>query len=483
MTTSETRRLIPALGLGLTLLLGPPATMSSRAQAPSSGSGAGTGTGMSAGGAGSTGTGTQSTSGLGTTSGRAYRPGLDRPGMTGPERFDLGPRGPLLGPTGPRLEPMESPRVYVPGEVERLVGKGREELMRDAMAIDDPGERSLALVRVARTSIFLGRPDFGHSAILQAAQDAQLVPNTTLRDQRIVNVVEAALSLAEEHMRDIRAFEPPAPASPGLPPPIQPTSDRRSNLERGRLEWDLAFRLSFVINNPSARTETLYEVVESESLGSASLVREPFRLLGTRPDPSRLPAEIRTFSDTLLATAIEHATRIDRPVWRDRSLVAVATNASISGQFERATQAANTIAQPEVRTDGLLKVAENEVIFDRPDAATKTYQEVARTIALVPDTDPRETLVGVLIDSLIAFGRFDDARAATVLYSNPANPPIALAAVAESQGRRNLAASAQEWIAKERSPELRSLLYRKLNDGLLAAFEQKRSAELSRGGP
>lgn len=480
MTTTRRRWLVPAFGLGLALSLGsPPASW---AQTPASGSGAGTGTGMSAGGAGSTGTGTESGSGLGSTSGRAYRPGLDRPGMSGPETFP-GTQGPLIGPAGPRLSPMETPRVVVPGEVQRLIGRGRDDLMRDAMSIADPGERSLALVRVARTSIFLGDPNFGHRAVFQAAEDAQRVPDDTLRDQRIVNVIEATLSLAEEHMRDIRVFESTAPESPGLPAPIQPANDRRSNLERGREEWDLAFRLSFAIRNPSARTEMLYGVVESESLGSAALVREPFRLLATRPDPARLPAQIRNYSDALLGTAIEHATKIERPVWRDRGLVAIATNAAISGQFARAEQSAHTIAQPEVRTDALLKIAENEILFSRPDDATRTYQAVARTISEVPTADPRETLVGVLIDSLIAFGRFDDARASTVLYSNPANPPIALAAVAESQGRRNLAKSAQEWIAKEPSPELRSILYRKLNDGLLAAFEQKRSAELSRGGP
>ncbi len=478
MTTTRHRRLIPALGLGLDLFLGSPT--SSPAQTPASGSGAGTGTGMSAGGAGSTGTGTESGAGLGSTSGRAYRPGLNLPGQSGPERFG-GPQGPLIGPSGPRLSPMETPRVVVPGEVQRLIGKGRDELMHDAMSIHDPGERSLALVRVARTSIFLGQPDFGHQAVFQAAEDAQRVPDSTMRDQRIVNVVEAAMALAEEHMRDIRVFESTAPDSPGLPAPIQPTTDRRSNLEQGRQEWDLAFRLSFAIYNPSARTETLYRVVESESLGSMSLVREPFRLLGTRPDPSRLPAQIRNYSDALLGTAIEHATRIDRPVWRDRSLVAIATNAAISGQFERAEQAARTIPQPEVRTDAFLKIAENDVIFGRPEDATRNYQDAAKSISEVPQADPRETLVGVLIDSLIAFGRFDDARAATVLYANPANPPIALSAVAESQGRRNLARSAQEWIAREPSAEMRSLLYRKLNDGMLAAFEQKRSAEVSRG--
>ncbi|HWE38732.1 MAG TPA: hypothetical protein VG406_19445 [Isosphaeraceae bacterium] len=469
MNTSRFPRPSPALGLGLGLILAiaPP----SSAQQPSSGSGAGTGTGLEAGGAGSTGTGMEA-GGLGATSGRPFMRPAGGPSIYGP-----------AGPTGPRFDPLESPRVVVPGEVERLIGRGTEELMRDALAIADPGERSLALVRVARTSIFLGRPDFGHTAVYKAAEDAQLVVDDTLHDQRIVNVIEAALSLAEEHMRDIRVFEPAQRESPGLPAPLQPKNDRASNLERGRQEWDLAFRLAFVIRNASARTETGYRVVESESIGSASLVREPFRLLGTRPDPRRLPTAIRNFSDGLIVTAIDHATRIERPVWRDRALTAIATNAAVSGQFERAEQAAATIPQPEVRTDAYLKIAENDIIFGRPGDATKNYQAAARSIAEVPMADPRETLVGVLIDSLIAFGRFDDARASIVLYANPANPPIALAAVAESQGRRGLAKSAQEWIAREPSSEMRSLLYRKLNDGMLAAFEQKRSAELSRGAP
>ncbi len=469
MTTKRAPRPSPALGLGLGLILAiaPP----SSAQQPASGSGAGTGTGLEAGGAGSTGTGMEA-GGLGATSGRPFMRPAGGPSIYGP-----------AGPTGPRFDPLESPRVVVPGEVERLIGRGTEELMRDALAVVDPGERSLALVRVARTSIFLGRPDFGHQAVFHAADDAQLVTDDTLHDQRIVNVIEAALALAEEHMRDIRVFESAPRESPGLPAPLQPKNDRAANLELGRQEWDLAFRLVFTIRNPSARPEMGYHVVESESIGSASLVREPFRLLGTRPDPRRLPAPIRNFADSLIVTAIEHATKVDRPVWRDRALTAIATNAAVSGQFERAEQAARTIPQPEVRTDAYLKIAENDIIFGRPADATRNYQAAATSIAEVPLADPRETLVGVLIDSLIAFGRFDDARASTVLYANPSNPPIALAAVAESQGRRGLAKSAQEWIARETSPELRSLLYRKLNDGLLAAFEQKRSAELSRGAP
>jgi hypothetical protein len=465
MNLLRTHRTLPALGLGLTLLFF--ATPSTFAQGPASGSGAGTGTGASAGSAGSTGTGTESGAGLGTTSGRAVRQGggFDMEALPG-------------RPGSPRIDPMLIPRIVQPGSAEGLFGKDEPPLVREALAISDPGERSLAMVRIARTSIFLGRPDLGHIAIFQAAKDSVLEPNDTLRDQRLVNVIQSALYLAEEHMREVALIQSGAEGGPVLPAPIN--TDRKSNLERGRQEWEMAYELSFAIKNRSARSETLYRVVESESLGSSSLVREPFRLAGGRPDPLKLPAITRDFSEGLLVSAIRHAQTIQRPIWRDRALVTIGTNAGASGQFARALDAARAIPQPEVRTDAMLKIAEDQVIFGRQNDATATYAEAAKAISEVPNTDPRETLVGVLIDSLIAFGRFDDARASTALYSNPANPPIALAAVAESQGRRNLADSARKWIEAETSPELRSLLYRKLNDGVLASIEQRRSAELSR---
>lgn len=469
-TQTRPGRLLPALGLGLTLILSVSATLS-LAQSPASGSGAGTGTGTSAGSAGSTGTGTESSSGLGTTSGRGAQ-GAGVPGI-----FPLPGR-----PTGPRPDPIDQPRIIDPSASD-LFGKAGTDplLVREAMAIADPGERSLALVRIARTSIFLGRPDLGHVAIFRAADDAEREPVDTIRDQRLTSVTQGALTLAEEHMRDVAIIEAAAEGTERLPRPVN--IDRRSNLERGRQEWDLAFRTASKIKNRSGRTEILYRVVESESLGSSALVREPSRMAGGRPDPAKLDAPTRAFSDALLNSAIEHALQIERPVWRDRGLVTIASNAATSAQFDRALQAARSIPQPEIRSDGLLKVAENQVLFNRPEDATRTYAEVAQAIDSDPNVDARETLVGVLIDSLISFGRFDDARACTGLYSNPANPPIALAAVAESQGRRNLVDSARKWIAAEPSPALRSLLYRRLNDGVLFSVEQRRSADLSRPTP
>jgi hypothetical protein len=84
-------------------------------------------------------------------------------------------------------------------------------------------------------------------------------------------------------------------------------------------------------------------------------------------------------------------------------------------------------------------------------------------------------LTGVLIDSLISTGRFDDARATIELYPDSIHKDKALGAVAESQGRRGLAKEAIAWIDQDAPVELRSYLRRRVADGLLAALEQNRT--------
>ena len=56
---------------------------------------------------------------------------------------------------------------------------------------------------------------------------------------------------------------------------------------------------------------------------------------------------------------------------------------------------------------------------------------------------------------------------------------MALSAIAESQGRRGLAESARIWIGRDAPVAYRPLLYRKVNDGILASIEQNRSKDLS----
>jgi hypothetical protein len=90
-------------------------------------------------------------------------------------------------------------------------------------------------------------------------------------------------------------------------------------------------------------------------------------------------------------------------------------------------------------------------------------------------------MTGFLIDSLIATGRFDDARACTVLYPEESGRFVALGAVAESQGRRGAAESARRWIATDVPAAYRPALYRRVAAGVLWTVEQNRSRELPGG--
>ena len=113
------------------------------------------------------------------------------------------------------------------------------------------------------------------------------------------------------------------------------------------------------------------------------------------------------------------------------------------------------------------------------EGATATYAEAAQAVASIPLDDPRAILAGVLIDNLISVGRFEDARATIGLYPGRSRQLIALGAIAESQGRRGAADAARAWIAREIPPQEQSLLFRRVNDGILAAIEQNRSRDLS----
>src|ERR687889_82656 len=67
-----------------------------------------------------------------------------------------------------------------------------------------------------------------------------------------------------------------------------------------------------------------------------------------------------------------------------------------------------------------------------PARATTVYTEALRAIASIPVADLRAILTGVLVDSLISSGRFDDARSATALFPDAQRRLTALGAVAES---------------------------------------------------
>ncbi len=392
-----------------------------------------------------------------------------------------------------------------------------ENLFLDARSINDPGERALAFIRIATTAIFSRQFEEAHTALFEAGPAALAERNGLIREQRLTAIIDTLINLAEQRMSDISDVDlaalsttttttpapPPAAApgdagksTPGAPrqtPPPDPipapavssastpvSADRMKRLKAALPEWAQAVDLARRLERVTARTEALYRIVESEAFSSQKLVTEKFKQSGERPEPSKLDPPYREFTDYLMTASAYHAGMIERPIWRNFACYTIVTNAAASSQFKQGFQIARAIEQPEARTDALIRLAEGQAINGRPNEATAAYEEAARSVALIPQEDPRETLIGVLIDSLISYGRFDDARACVPLYSFPSRQLTALEAVAESQGRRNLAANAREWIANE-NPAFRPALYRKVNDGILAAIERDRSKDLMNG--
>jgi hypothetical protein len=491
------QRIVPAIGLGLALSYGSASSLFAQGLPPSSGSGAGTGTGMSSGFPGSTGTGSE------TLGSRPEPRAFPNPALTRPIDF-----------------PADVSDANKAGGLSTVT----PDLFLDARSVIDPGERALALVRIAQTAIFSRQFNEAHSALFEAGPAALAEPNPLLREQRLTAIVDSLLRLCEERMVDDVQIEstpltspiyspptmtppaggsttisPPLPAQtpgsgtptpgtsptqsllplPATPPPVPaPSAERMNRLKAALPEWAMAVDLSKKIKPATARTEALFRISESESFCSQKLITDPLIRSGVRPDPSKLDPQLRAYTDYLLAASAWHANMIERPIWRDYALFRIVYNAANSSQFKRGFAIARAIEQPEARTDALIRLAEGQAINGRPTEATAAYEEAARSVALIPQEDPRETLVGVLIDSLITYGRFDDARACVPLYSFASRQLTALEAIAESQGRRYLAESARQWIARE-NPVFQPLLYRKVNDGILAAIELNRSKELN----
>jgi hypothetical protein len=283
------------------------------------------------------------------------------------------------------------------------------------------------------------------------------------------------------------AAAPTAPAAPATPadpatPPALPAMDRPDLIRKATSDWKRAGLLALQIANPTYKSEMIYRVADSMSAGSQTIINNFPKLDGgTVTSAAGVNRSYGGLPDQLLQNAATLVMKIERPVWRDRGLVAVASAAAESKQFARAIEIARKIPQPEVRTDGLIKIADLQARKGDEAGATATYREAAVSVASIPLDDPRAVLAGVLIDDLIAVGRFEDARMSVVLYPDEPRRLIALGAIAEQSGKRGAALSALKWIRELPSPEVQSLLYRKVNNGVVSAIESNRSRDLSSG--
>ena len=364
-----------------------------------------------------------------------------------------------------------------------------------ARSITDPAERSLALQRIGRSAIFSGQLKEAEAALYEAGTAAALVPDRVMRDVRLTSVITGILTLADEQLRfsnedarpPIKPLDPAAPAeAKPLPEPLP--HDVKQYHNAALAEWETAASLALLINNATYRSEALFKVVDGQSFGSQTLVRSAMRPPGTfsgiipadqpvepvKPDPRILQS-----ADQLLVESAGHAKQIDRPVWRNKAYRAIAENAAASQQFARGIQIARLIPQPDSRSEALIRLAEAEAIHGQGREATQTFSEAAETVASISAGDLRAIIANVLVDNLVTIGRFDDARACVNLYPYEWQQIDVLGAVAESQGRRGLSKSAYHWIDNDSPPQYRSVLSRRVADGILASVEQNRSRDLS----
>ena len=221
-------------------------------------------------------------------------------------------------------------------------------------------------------------------------------------------------------------------------------------------------------------------------------------------------------ADEILVDSWNVARKADRLIWKNRAMVRISLEASNSRQYARGVELALTIENAESRSEALLLLAEAQcraslktasdlVDFlagylggaairemrraDWPtleyealsSVATSTYQAAAEAVASIPQDGLRGVMVGFLIDSLIAGGRFDDARACTGIYPEESERFVALGAIAEAQGRRGLADAARRWIATDVPEAYRPALYRRVVTGVLWSVENERSKDLPGG--
>jgi hypothetical protein len=373
-------------------------------------------------------------------------------------------------PPGGMMRPDFGPGGGVPGtelsreEIERIDAT----LIENILLITDPTERSLALVQAARYKIVTRELETARTALDRATESIEQMTDPVRRDLRLISTSKAFVELAQE---SINAAVSGVPGILSLEQELSP-EQRIDALRRGLDAFSRANELAARIVSIGYRPQTMYFAAEQQALGGQAIGVVAFRNPGRLADQPEVLADLRRISTDYIERAASFAQTIDAPVWRDVTLSAITSAAANSNQFALARQIARSVPELEIRFQALLTVAEAEVRRGSADQATIDYAEAARTVASLPIADLRSTLNNVLVESLIAAGRFPDARRCVVFYPTELDRLEALGAVAESMGSRGLSDEARDWIFREVRPEYRDQLFRRVNDGVLSTLER-----------
>jgi hypothetical protein len=383
------------------------------------------------------------------------------------------------------------------------------DVLTNARMIATADERSLALQRIANGAILSNQLALAHQTLEEATAAASDVTIPLVRDQRLIALVTTLTALTEAFLREgresLNAPMPPEGAAT-RPEALPKRPDGKVLIRSAQLEWKRAVYLAGIIGNPTYRNEMLYRVAESEASGSATIANEYVKPLETdlpardqprssagRADADAPPtgdarsrqvaADNATFqntADSILLDSFEVAKKIDRLIWKYRAMVRIALLAADSEQYSRGVELAGQIENGEARAEAMLLLAESQSRHNRNEGATTAYEQAAQAVATVQQDGLRGVLAGFVVDSLIATGRYEDARRCIVLYPEQSQQLVALGAVAEAQGRRGSGESARQWIASEIPAEFRPTLYRHVTTGVLWAIEQNRSKDFLR---
>ncbi len=240
----------------------------------------------------------------------------------------------------------------------------------------------------------------------------------------------------------------------------------------------LGGNLAFAIQSEDFRSLALFNLVQNQATNSQAVSRfAEDRDSGIEVRSTNELEDLRGMADTMLVEAESEAVRIPLAVWRDQALVRVASAAASSGQYKRGMMIARKIPQPENRADAQIRLAEMMARSNMSRAATAAYQEAVQSVVAIPLEDPRASLGAVMLDSLLAVGRFEDARSAAVLIRNPLLRTRALGAVAKSMGERGLINLVEDWLAHEPDPMLRDRLRREASEGYVDWLQRSRPTD------
>lgn len=393
----------------------------------------------------------------------------------------LGPGANVRFPDDPSLGPFLGSEGGLGQTDPNAPSQVTPKVLESLRLITETFDRSRAFLELSREAILSNQLVLAHETLKQAMTVAVNEQNPLRHDQLIIEAITITSSLTEALIRESRPQGSLLEPEPALPEPLQKKMDPKQAIRLSRLEWQRAAFLAQRIINPTYRNEYLDRVVEGMGKDSARIISEfvrPTESPESRTESAKLDVkeikEYDGYADAFLAEAAQVAGAIERPIWKNVALARTAIAAGESGQFDRAFSVAQSIENAEARSQALILVAESECRHNKPDLATRTYSEAAEAVARVELSGLRGVLTGFLVDSLISTGRFDDARACVVLYPTESARFVAMGAIAEAEGRRGSAEKARNWITREAPPAYRSALYRRVNNGVLAAISNER---------